>query len=147
MNNIIKVVLVVFISFLSSPSWSETISMEELVMNQTNGLVYKKFTTEPFTGSTTPTSDNPTKGSYKRGKKHGVWETFHNNGLLQSKKNYKDGKEHGVWEWYYPNGQLEWEVNWKDGKRNGEQLEYSRSGKLHKTKIYKDGKVIKTIQH
>ena len=52
MNNIIKVLLVVFISFLSSPSWSETVSGDELVTNPSDGLVYKKFTTDPFTGST-----------------------------------------------------------------------------------------------
>ena len=71
MNNIIKVLLVVFISFLSSPSWSETVSGDELVTNPSDGLVYKKFTTEPFTGSTKPTSNNPSKGSYENGKMDG----------------------------------------------------------------------------
>ena len=88
MNNLIKVLLVVFISFLSSPSWSETVSIDELVTNPSDGLVYKKFTTDPFTGSFTPTSDNPSKGYYKNGRKDGFWEYYDQEGILSNKINY-----------------------------------------------------------
>ena len=115
MNNMIKVLLVVFISFLSSPSWSETVSGDELVTNPSDGLVYKKFTTDPFTGSTTPTSNNPSKGSYENGKKDGLWVTFHDNGLIKSKGIYKDGKENGLYLEFYQSGQL--------GKKNTTKTE------------------------
>ena len=89
--------------------------MDELVTNPSDGLVYKKFTTDPFTGSTVPTSDNPSKGSYKKGKKDGMWVTFHDNGLIKSKGIYKDGKENGLYLEFYQSGQL--------GKKNTTKTE------------------------
>ena len=70
MKQLITLITILFISLLTSPSWGQTVSMDELVMNPTDNLVYKKFTSVPFTGSTTPTSDNPSGGSYKNGKKY-----------------------------------------------------------------------------
>ena len=46
-----KYLLLIFTLILSSPSWGETVSSGDVVINPTDGLVYKKFTTEPFTGS------------------------------------------------------------------------------------------------
>ena len=75
MNNMIKVLLVVFISFLSSPSWSETVSIDELV--ERNGIwkgYYKN-------------GQLRVKGTYKDGNPHGVREWFYENGQLGSKRN------------------------------------------------------------
>ena len=77
-----KYLLLIITLLLSSPSWGESISSDDIVINPTDGLVYKKFTTEPFTGSVTPTSNNPSKGSYKKGRAHGVWARFYENGLV-----------------------------------------------------------------
>jgi len=72
MKQLTTLITILFISLLTSPSWSETVSVDELVTNPSDGLVYKKFTSVPFTGSTIPTSYSPLKGSYKKGKKHGL---------------------------------------------------------------------------
>ena len=89
--------------------------MDELVTNPSDGLVYKKFTSDPFTGFTTPSSENPSKGSYKKGKKHGVWETFHDNGLLETKGTYKDKEKHGVWKYFNEDGFWERTDTYKNG--------------------------------
>ena len=36
-------------------------------------------------------------GEFKKGKKHGEWEIYHDNGLIDSKGNYKYGVENGLW--------------------------------------------------
>lgn len=119
MKQLITLITILFISLLSSPSWSETVSIDELVTNPSDGLVYRKFTSVPFTGSTTPTSDNPSGGSFKKGKKHGLWETFYENGLLQTKGNYKDGKPDGLWIRYREDGDLISKGQYLNGKREG----------------------------
>ena len=49
MKRINTFLTILFISLLSSPSWSETI--DDLV--ERNGIYYKKFTDVPFTGAET----------------------------------------------------------------------------------------------
>ena len=49
MKPIITIITILFISLLSSPSWSET--MDDLV--ERDGLFYKKFTDIPFSGEIT----------------------------------------------------------------------------------------------
>jgi hypothetical protein len=80
------------ITFLSSPSWGEALGHGDLVKNPSDGLVYKKFTTIPFTWSISPTAEEPSGGSYKDGMKHGLWKIYNNDGALQNSMNYRDGK-------------------------------------------------------
>ena len=48
MKKLTSIILILFLSLLSSPSWSETLTMDDLV--ERNDLYYKKFTDVPFTG-------------------------------------------------------------------------------------------------
>ena len=48
-------------------------TMDDLVI--TNGLYYKKYTEVPFTGKVT----GKTQGSFRNGKKHGVWVEYDRN--------------------------------------------------------------------
>ena len=48
MKHVITLLTIIFISLLSSPSWSETVSWDDLV--ERDELYYKKFTDVPFTG-------------------------------------------------------------------------------------------------
>ena len=98
MNNVIKVLLVVFISFLSSPSWSET--FEDLV--ERNGLYYKKFTDVPFTGQI----KGRISGRFIRGKFDGLFVHYWENGQLQTKGVYKNGKREGKWVYFLDNGDV-----------------------------------------
>jgi len=142
MNNLIKVFLVIFISFLSSPSYSETVSWDEMIENPSDGLVYKKFSSEPFTGFVTKKDilGFITKGSYKNGKKHGLWETYYENGLLKNKANYRDGKNDGTWEVYSYDGSLSVKGIFKDGKKDGLWKTFFQNGQVESKETYKDGK-------
>ena len=112
MKLIITFISILFITLLSSPSWSDTLSVNELVWR--DGLLYKKFSNEPFTGDIRGKSN----GTIKDGKRIGPWEDYHNNGQLHISKNFVDGKEHGSWIGYHKNGLL-----WGRGQINmGEEV-------------------------
>ena len=106
MKLIIRFLTILLITLLSSPSWSETLTMDDLV--ERNELYYKKFTDVPFTGEVSGIE----KGSFQKGKKNDEWLTFHESGQLNVKRNYKDGKEEGLYEIYYENGQLDTKGNY-----------------------------------
>ena len=94
--------LIISIFFISSPSWSETVSHDDLKVK--NGFYYKKFSIfSPLNflfGFT------------------GIVESYYENGNLRVKGNFKDGKENGLWEWYYENGKLKKkEITKKDCER------------------------------
>ena len=88
MKPINMLLTILFISLLSSPSWSVTIG--NLV--ERDGLHYEKFTDIPFTGEVT---GNP-QGSYKNGKKDGAWVYYYPNGQVYYKGNYKNNKKEGA---------------------------------------------------
>ena len=121
-----------FISLLSTPSWSVTIG--DLV--ERDGLYYEKFTDAPFTGEVT---GNP-QGSYKNGKEEGAWISYHYNGQLAYKGNFKNGKEEGAWISYHVNGQLFSKGNYKNGKEEGAWISYHVNGQLFSKGNYKNGK-------
>jgi len=86
------------------------------------------------------------KGTYKDGKKNGLYERYYENGQLKVKANYINGKKNGLFEWYDEKGQLEYEVNYKDGKKNGLWRQYNSNGKLVKNLIYKDDEIVTNLR-
>ena len=124
---------ILFISLLSSPSWSVTTG--DLV--ERDGLYYEKFTDVPFTGKVT---GNP-QGSYKNGKKEGAWVFYYQSGQLKYKQNYKDGKWEGAYVQYHENGQLLAKGNYKNAKEEGAWVVHKPDGTvwLKFTGIFKDG--------
>ncbi len=129
--------------------WSET--WDELV--DRDGIYYKKFSDEPFTGKvkgkyTIKIDDSYSisfyrDGSLKNGKKHGSWISYYDNGNLSNKGVYKNGQYEGFWVFYWSNGKLSRKGHFKNGKENGFWEKYSLNGNPHKdTGTYKDGKKI-----
>ena len=101
-------ITILFITFLSSPTWSGTLTMDDLVEKK-DLLFYKKFSIfspldflYPFTGELSGVQS----GSFKNGKREGLWVSYHKNGNTGTKEIYKDGKREGFYEMYYENGQL-----------------------------------------
>ena len=136
MKKLTSIILILFLSLLSSPSWSETLvckytgfncpeidDFEELI--QVDGLFYKKFTNTPFTGKVI---GGEKQGSLKDGKKVGEWVEYHDNGQLEKKVEYKDGQLEGESVGYFRNGQLWWKGQNKDGKIKGEWIYYLIDG-------------------
>ena len=131
MRNIFIFTLIV--SLLSLPSWSETLTINDLVTR--NNLYYKKFTDTPFTGEILGIEE----GKFRKGKRTGFWGYYYKNGELMKKGNYKDGKDEGLWEYYYKSGQIKIKENYKDGKQDGRTDFFKEDGSLEKTEIWKDG--------
>ena len=59
-----------------------------------DGLLYKPGSLEPFTG------------------KNVLW---HHNSQLLRKGSYKDGKKDGLWEWFSKDGSMKTTKTWKNG--------------------------------
>lgn len=97
---------------------------EDLVKR--NGFYYKKLSDTPFTGKIDSLITN---GSFIRGKKHGIWIRYYQNGNLASKGEFKNGIEEGLWTEYHINGQIYTKGIYKNGKREGVWIELDASGK------------------
>jgi len=126
---------------VSFNSFSETIQQHQLV--EKDGLVYKKDSTQPFTGSILDVYDNfliMGTGTYKDGKREGMWISFWNNGNVENEGVFKDGKEHGLFESYYRNGQLKERKTYKEGREEGLVEQFNENGHLEYKGNYRDGK-------
>ena len=128
---------IIFLSLLSSPSWS--VFYSDLVVR--DGIYYKKFSDVPFSGEIS----GKDKGSIKNGKKEGEWVYYYSNGQLDFKGNYKNGKEEGEWISYFSNGQLRYKGNYKNGEREGKWVYYFSDGHMNpsNTGTYKNGMYIR----
>ena len=100
-------ITILFLSLLSSPSWSET--FDDLV--QRDGVYYKKFSNVPFSGKITGLP----KGSIKNGKFDGEWVGYWEDVQLMWKGNYKNGKREGEWLTFSMDGQLYGKDYYKNG--------------------------------
>ncbi len=133
MKKLTSIILILFLSLLSSQSWSVFLTMDDLV--ERDGLIYKKFTDVPFTGEVS----GKIQGWFKDGKEDGKWIAYHDNGQLYYKGEYKDGKQEGVWVGYWENGQLDYKGEYKNGKREGEWVQYWNNGQLNYKAKYFNG--------
>ena len=115
-------IITILLSPFSSPSWSETLTLEDLVLR--NNLYYKKFTDVPFTGEIFGLEN----GRFKNGELEGFWNYHYKDGQLRNKGNYKDGKKDGLWESYYENGKLTFKGNLKNVKMDGSWKWYYENG-------------------
>ena len=136
MKKLTAIILIFFLSLLSSPSWSETLTMDDLVKR--NDLFYKKFTDVPFTGKITGKS----QGSFKDGKAEGEWVYYGDNGNLNQKGKYKDGLRVGEWVMYWDSGQLMSKGEYKNGLRVGEWVNFFIDGQLWFKGEWKNGKKV-----
>ncbi len=71
-------------------------------------------------------------------------EVFQNRmgGEKEFEGSYKDGKKDGVWITWYENGQKSDEGTWKDGERDGLRTGWYENGQKWYEGTYKDGKLI-----
>ena len=68
-----------------SPNVVLSETMNDLVRRE--GLHYKKFSDVPFTGKTT----GEIQGTFRNGKKDGLWLRYYDNGQVSYKATYKNG--------------------------------------------------------
>ena len=78
--------------------------------------------------------------NYVGGKKHGLHQSWHDNGQLVSKKNYFDDKKHGLQQGWHGNGKLKFKANYVNGKRHGLEQWWNKDGQKSLEENYFDGK-------
>ena len=117
-------ILPTLFSFQTPSVWCEEVDYLELLKR--DGLYYKNFSEEPFTG----TSVGEWRGEVIKGKEQGTWTIWYDNGKLESRVTYKDGKLEGPYEWYSENGQLAGRGRFQNGKQVGKWEYYKKDGTL-----------------
>ncbi|MCD8182972.1 MAG: toxin-antitoxin system YwqK family antitoxin [Bacteroides sp.] len=81
-------------------------------------------------------------GSYKEGRKNGVFKYYNDEEKVKEEKSYKEDKLDGARKTYYTDGKLEREVNYRAGKQDGKDIYYDFDGTLRREHTYKDGKQV-----
>ena len=74
-----KYLLIIFLLLSPSVSWSEDITLDDLV--ERDGLYYEKFTDVPFSGDVV----GKEQGKIRKGKPHGEWLVYYENGQIELK--------------------------------------------------------------
>jgi len=67
-------------------------------------------------------------------------EGYFEKGQKEFEGSYKDGKKDGLWTVWYENGQKKEEITFKNGKRDGLETEWWSNGQKINEMTYKDGK-------
>ncbi len=88
--------------------------MGDLVYRE--GVYYQKFTDVPFTGDI---DEGFERGSFKNGKKHGLWTKFWASGQLMGRGHFQYGNMEGVWFEYGRSGNLRNKREYINGEQEG----------------------------
>ena len=101
-----------------------------------DGIFYEKFSDTPFTGTTTT---GTYRGSFKNGRRHGVFESYDRSGQLWQKVPYMDGLRHGENRMYHENGQLAETATFKSDRLTGPYSRWWPNGRLRSKGTLEDG--------
>jgi antitoxin component YwqK of YwqJK toxin-antitoxin module len=69
------------------------------------------------------------EGQFVKGRQHGEWTYYFDNGQVNRKATFSEGKPNGSWEVFRADGTLAAKRGFKDGKRDGEWINYDETGK------------------
>ena len=120
---------------------SLTINQDSLNLIPEVGLVY--YLGKPFTGTGVSYLEGTKKATqidYLKGKKHGFYRKWFDNGVLSFESEYLDGKKHGYTKTWWANSNMRSEANFEKGIANGVQKEWYKSGMKFKVRNLVDGK-------
>ena len=82
------------------------------------------------------------EGSYKDGKKEGLWTYWNENGQKKEEGNINDDRKDGLWTYWYENGKKKSEGILKDRKLDGLWIKWYENGQKQYEGTFKDGKEI-----
>ena len=114
---------------------------EEQLVESKDGLLH--LDGKPYTGEVVQLHPNKKKAesfSLKKGKLHGPFITYREDGSPAFQVTFADGIEHGPFKRWFEDGKLWVEENYSTGKLDGISLTYFPSGKLQVQSFYKTGK-------
>ena len=109
MQNRSCVLFAILLCLTASMSWGAETEVDETDLVPRMDILYKKFSTEAFTGFVVKYYDDgqmKTKSEYKDGLEVKVYEQYYENGQAEFTGTLKDGLRDGLWEFNYENGQL-----------------------------------------
>ena len=101
-----KLKRLLFIALLVVFGCAKPINDETLI--DKDGLKYHPDRNEMYSGKVFKNRMGGKKefeGSYKDGKKDGLWTDYYENGQKNYEGTSKNGKREGLWTWWYENGQ------------------------------------------
>ena len=111
--------LLVSYSFLNKDGGLKKPVNQETLIDR-NGFMFEVNGQKPYTGDVFRLFDNGNKksvGIFKKGKKQGVYTTYHKNGQKRTEGTYINGKKHGLQTTFYKNGQQKYEAQFVNGKK------------------------------
>ncbi len=119
----------------------DTVAKTALQFNSEKGLVYYKQ--QPFTGvSVVKTTNGLTVESaeYTKGKKHGSYKKWFDDGQLSFEATYIQGLRNGKAFTWWKNGNMRSQSNFKNGIADGKQYQWYKTGVKFKIITLVDGK-------
>ena len=108
-----SLIVCLFCAAVGAEANAEALSGKQIV--EKDGISYSILSNEPYDGSVINFFSNGQldyKGSFKNGKKEGIWVGYYLDGQLRFKGRYKNGKRHGRWETKTKYGQKK---RWQSG--------------------------------
>ena len=125
----------------------EGVNLEELDIRQglAGSTAYMKGSDTLYTGEAYklyPNGQKLIQGSYKDGKKDGLFMEWHKNGQKSTEGNWKDGNEDGLFMGWHKNGEKNSESTYRDGKRDGLYAQWHYNGQNFLENKYKDGEEV-----
>jgi antitoxin component YwqK of YwqJK toxin-antitoxin module len=74
--------------------------------------------------------------SYKKGLKHGKWQTYNDKGIKTAEAWYRDDKKDGIWRVWDDNGNLRYQMPYSNGDKIGTWKIFNDSGKVVNERKY-----------
>ena len=137
-----KLKRLLFIALLVVFGCAKPINDETLI--DKDGLKYHPDTNELYSGKVFKNrmgDKNEYEGSYKDGKKDGLWTDYYENGKKRSVETYKDGEKDGLYT-YWHEDVLMYKGTYKDGKEDGLWTKWYVNGQKMTVRTYKDEELI-----
>ena len=137
-----KLKRLLFIALLVVFGCAKPINDETLI--DKDGLKYHPDTNEMYSGKVFKNRMGGKKefeGSYKDGKKDGLWTDYYENGQKRSVETYKDGRKDGLYT-YWHEDVLMYEGTYKNGKEDGLWTRWYENGQKMTVRTYKDEELI-----
>ena len=129
----------------------KTLNKELLEIRE--GLTYETDSSEPFTGIAEDYTYHHMSDiwtlhgieSYKKGKKHGPWKLFHDDGSLRVIAHFKDNKKDGIHESYSAEGNLMYRCSFRNNKEHGIEERFDSSGQMKSKIAFSNGKKLNKV--
>lgn len=131
-----RTIVLTFLILVSCTPTNDSIDIEEK-----NGLMYKKGTSELFTGLRTAYFESGQisfRGPYVRGVSDGKSIWWHESGKKQSEGQTVNGLKEGEWKVWFEDGAISMVTNYQGDKQNGRLIVYHRNGKVASDSFKKD---------